>query len=491
MKVIHKTILILSITMLTQTSVAVDSYHSSEARLDCEFYEVTDTSRKNQLIRVDSFYLDILPPSAGVQFYKDGIMFLSSTKNTSRMVAGHISFGTNEMYVAIPGDSALGTKYRFSPASSFSYPSDALTFNRDYKIMYFTNRSKTSFKEQIYQADFSSVSNSQPDWHEETEPLAFCNDSANYSHPALSGNGELMIFASDGKGSAGGMDLFISKKEGDSWSSPVSMGNEINTKGNELFPFLDMNNNLFFSSDGLPGLGGYDIFTCKFNGLSWENPINLTQLINKEGDDVAFTMNRKDGVYGFYTSWQKSGKRIKQLFRVSLNRDYNIDSLKSLSDIFYRDVLPRSDLTAIKTDDSTVFIKAITSEEKKEAKPVEISAKADTLPAIIVAPPQTKVTIVAEIPPKKEENVQAVIYRIQFETNIKSKGSYKISINNENYNTFEYFYKGSYRSTVGEFKNLSEAIAFQNTCRRSGYPSSFVAAFVNNVRSLDPGLFKK
>jgi hypothetical protein len=455
-----------------------------------EFITVSDTSRKNLFISVDLFYLDIMPPSKGVQFYKNGIVFLASTKNTEKMVAGHISFGTTEAYVAVPGDSTLGTRYLLLPSSSFSYPCDAITFNKDYNIMYFTRSSKTSGKEQIYETAVSSESNTQLSKPEKTEPLAFCNDGFNYSHPTLSSNGELMIFASDSKGSVGRMDLFISKKEGESWSAPQNMGNEINTRSNELFPFLDSNNNLFFSSDGLPGLGGFDIFTCKFNGTSWAKPLNLTQLINSVNDELAFTMSKIDGKSGFFTSRQKSGKMVLQLYRVSLNRSDKVDSYKNLSEVLFNAILQKPEFTAMKSNDSTQILKTVVAEEKKEVRPVVIPVKRDTLPVAKTKTTEPKVEATKEVVLKTEEKKEVVIYRIQFETTIASKGSYKLTINNKIYNTYEYFYKGAYRSTVGEFNSLSEASAFQNTLRKSGYPNSFVVAFVNNVRSLDPKLFK-
>jgi hypothetical protein len=330
----------------------------------------------------------------------------------------------------------------------------------------------------------------KPSWSEKSEPLVFCNDNYNYSHPALSIDGESMVFASNRKGSVGGMDLFISKKEGESWSAPQNMGNEINTKGNELFPFLDIYNNLFFSSDGLPGLGGYDIFTCKFNGKSWDKPLNLTRLINSAGDEFAFTMSKNDGKSGFFTERQKSGKMVKQLFKVTINSSYVADNSKNLTDVLFNSVLKKADLITMKSDDSTEPVKSVLSENKKEVKPTEIPVKAKTVSKSETKAPETKVVAKTEVALTPEVKKQEVIYRIQFATTNTSKGSYKITINNKIYNTFEYLYKGAYRSTVGEFSKLSEATAFQNILRKSGYPNSFIAAFINNERSLDPKLFK-
>lgn len=83
-----------------------------------------------------------------------------------------------------------------------------------------------------------------------------------------------------------------------------------------------------------------------------------------------------------------------------------------------------------------------------------------------------------------------VVYRVQFASTTAPKGSYEITIAGNSYKTWEYLYLGAYRSTVGEFKTLKEAIDFRETLRKAGYSQAFVAAFRNNVRDLDPELFK-
>jgi hypothetical protein len=83
-----------------------------------------------------------------------------------------------------------------------------------------------------------------------------------------------------------------------------------------------------------------------------------------------------------------------------------------------------------------------------------------------------------------------VVYRVQFASNATRKGSYNITIGGKNYNTWEYSYSGAYRSTIGEFRTFTTAMAFQKIVRQSGYPQAFVVAFKNNIRTTDPALFK-
>ena len=155
-----------------------------------------------------------------------------------------------------------------------------------------------------------------------------------YTHPALSPDGEKIVFSSDRSGSSGGLDLFISYKEGDSWSSPVNLGNKINTTGNELYPFLDQENNLFYSSDGIKGFGGYDIYFCRYNGNGWDKPVNLTQKINTADDDLAFTMSRLDGKSAFFTTRLKTFNRSTQLFKITFRDQYAASNVTNLPGVF-------------------------------------------------------------------------------------------------------------------------------------------------------------
>lgn len=482
-----------------------------------------DTTGYIHLIEVDTFNLTIYPPSTGVQFYKDGIVFLSPSKNEVKMLPKHISFGTIEAYYAKLKDSILGKHMIFSPSSSFLYPCEAITFSHDFNLMYFTKFHKKDKKEKIFLAKYSFNGKKRSGWFPDKMPLDFCKDNSTYTHPSLSADGNILIFASNKKGSLGGMDLFITRKEGDKWSVPENLGKLINTTGNEIFPFLDSENNLFFSSDRLPGYGGYDIFTCKFNGEAWDKPINLSRRINSGIDDIAFTIDKMDGKTAFYTKRKKSVKGDMQLFMVTLNKEVADNNLLTISYIFHGKPLLKTSLTTTNTvtkvkpvlaglkkaELKTEFlkkdtvpiplIKIILSEVKKEeVKVPETIANLDTIaekkpviePEPKVKQPEAKVVTIKPTIPTPDDLKDVVIYRIQFLSGTRPQRDNQIIVNGESYNTYEYYYLGEYRYTIGEFRTLAPAIELQNTCRRSGYPQAFVAAFKNNTRSLDLKLFK-
>jgi len=442
-----------------------------------------DTTELIRLVQVDSFKLAVIAPSSGVQFYKDGIVFLSMSKYESKMSPKHISFGSAEAYYATIEDSFPGRHNIFAPSSSFSYPCEAMTFSRDYSTIYFTKIPGKEKKEKIFMAKSTTNLKNQNEWISERNPLDFCTDNSTYTHPALSSDEKMLIFASDKEGSLGGMDLFISTIADEKWSAPLNLGKIINTHGNEFFPFLDSDNNLFFSSDGLPGYGGYDIFTCKFNGVDWNKPVNLSDHINSGNDDIAFTINRMDGKTAFFTRRQKSGQGDMQLFRVTLKQEAGYYNLLTISYIFDGKPIPKTSLITagtvpdVKVPETTVNLKEIPKIEAVKTEPMESSSYA-------------RIVIIKPTIPTPVEQKDVVIYRVQFLTSSRPRVNNEIIVGGKSYKIFEYFYLGAYRYTIGEFRTLSPAIELQRICRQTGYPQAFVAAFKNNTRSLDLILFK-
>lgn len=478
-----------------------------------------DTTGYIHLIKADSFNLTIFPPSSGVQFYRDGIIFLSPSKSELKMSSNHISFGNIEAYYAVLDDSILGKHMILSPSSSFTYPCEAITFSPDFDTMYFTKLTKKEKKEKIFMAKLTPESKKQSEWLSEKNPLDFCSDDFTYTHPTLSADGQILIFASDKESSLGAMDLFITRKEGDKWATPINLGNLINTSGNEFYPFLDSGNNLFFSSDGLSGYGGYDVFACKFNGEGWDKPMNMSRRINSENDDIAFTISKADGKTAFYTKRQIPGKNEMQLFKVTLTEEVADSNQITISYIFNGKPRLKTSLTTLKIFNGVIPVKTelakaefkseflkkdsvipplILPELKEVVKAPDTTVniasipekKAVIVPEPIIKPPEAKVVIIKTTVATPDDQKDVIIYRIQFLSGTRPQKNNQINVDGESYKTYEYYYLGEYRYTIGEFRTLAPAIELQNTLRRSGYPQAFVAAFKNNTRSLDFKLFK-
>jgi hypothetical protein len=462
------------------TSWTSKKVHNNILNPDSLPITVYDSADAVNLIKSDTFKLNIEPPSMGVRFYKNGIVFLSQTKNEVKMVSDHLSFGTVEAYYASVRDSVPGKHILFSPLSSFPYPCDAITFTNDYDTMYFTRLSGVKNQETIYKAVYKSKDKIHSGWVAEETPETFCTEKATYSHPALSADGKMLIFASNMKGSTGGMDLYVTRNDSNKWSAPKNLGETINTKANEFFPFLDPDNNLYFSSDRPSGYGGYDIFTSKYNGESWDKPVNLLNQINSPEDDLAFIIDKTDGKSAFYSRRKKSGKHEVQLFRVTLRKEVGDTTRLTISYIF--NGKPESVSPPI-TELTKQKVMVADAETQKETQPVQgnqVSA----------------IDTVKKIQPDKREKEEKkeikdiIVYKVQFLSSTTPKERIRITVKNKIYDSDEYFYLKAYRETIGEFSTYKQAVELQNDLRKSGYPQAFVVIFKNSVRSTDPALFK-
>lgn len=138
-------------------------------------------------------------------------------------------------------------------------------------------------------------------------------------HPTLSKDGTILVFASDMPGGYGGTDLYYCVRSGNSaqWTRPANLGKKINTEGNEMFPFLDKDGNLYFSSTGHPGLGGLDIFEVDLKEMkAISTPRNLGVPINSATDDFGF-IKSDDGKSGFLSSNRRGNDDIYKFERAT------------------------------------------------------------------------------------------------------------------------------------------------------------------------------
>ncbi len=163
----------------------------------------------------------------------------------------------------------------------------------------------------------------------DAKPLPFQKEKINYLHPALSPDGNTLYFACNDPEGWGGYDLYSvqrNPKTENGWDDPKLLSRNINTPGNEAFPSLDADT-LYFASDGLPGMGGLDIFrTYKVERNAWAPPHNLKSPVNSGADDFGFIVQKptangskpsKPGDLiksGFFTS-NRPGSREDDIYR--------------------------------------------------------------------------------------------------------------------------------------------------------------------------------
>jgi outer membrane protein OmpA-like peptidoglycan-associated protein/tetratricopeptide (TPR) repeat protein len=132
-------------------------------------------------------------------------------------------------------------------------------------------------------------------------------DATSYSvmHPAINADGTILVFASDKPGGVGGLDLYYAVRDGaeGQWSEVSRFKTQINTAGNDVFPYISTDGYMYFSSNGLSGLGGLDIYRTKLEDAMYGNSVveHLSYPINSTADDFGLTMNESANG-GYFTS---------------------------------------------------------------------------------------------------------------------------------------------------------------------------------------------
>ena len=145
------------------------------------------------------------------------------------------------------------------------------------------------------------------------------NDVKSFSvgHAALSKNGNILYFTSDRPGGAGKTDIWYCLKQADGkWAEPVNCGPEVNTDQEEAFPTIEESTgDLYFSSKGKIGMGGFDIYKAKGERNQWSKAQNLKYPVNTTSDD--FYLVSRDGVSGYFSSNREGGKGSDDIYSFS------------------------------------------------------------------------------------------------------------------------------------------------------------------------------
>jgi outer membrane protein OmpA-like peptidoglycan-associated protein len=214
------------------------------------------------------------------------------------------------------------THYHEGPLAIFP-KGDSMIFTRNNQ-----RKSKSQMQKSLNPSDkinklklFLTFRQSNGSWGKEKEFPHNVED-FNTMHPALSPDGKTLYFASDRVGSLGGMDLYVSRFEEGQWSLPENLGNTINTRGNEAFPFVDSKGNLYFASNGHGGLGGFDIFIAEYVGGKFMPPVNLGYPINSIKDDFGF-IYKPETQMGFLSSNREGGLGKDDIYEFSSKRSFS------------------------------------------------------------------------------------------------------------------------------------------------------------------------
>ncbi|TKK69926.1 flagellar motor protein MotB [Ilyomonas limi] len=141
------------------------------------------------------------------------------------------------------------------------------------------------------------------------------------SGPSLSPDKNALYFSSDRPGGYGGKDLYVSYRQSNGkWGAAQNMGPSVNTAGDELAPFIHADNQtLYYTSNGLPGYGGTDIYMLRKNGIQWSAPENLGFPINTVDNEGSLFV-ASDGVTAYYASDRADSRGGLDLYKFELDK---------------------------------------------------------------------------------------------------------------------------------------------------------------------------
>ena len=210
-----------------------------------------------------------------------------------------------------------------------------------------------------------STSQSRGSWSSPIK-LEIVGDSIIAAHPALSPDGSVLYFVSDMMGGQGGKDIWMVDVNGGAFGRPVNMGSVINTAGDEMFPFMRDNGELYFASNGHIGMGGFDLFEARKNEDGVWIVENMGSPMNSTADDfgISFVTGKNQGMF----SSNRKGSRGDDIYSfVVPPKVYQVEA-----EIYDKETNSRLDgatMRVIGTDGTNLKVSARNGRFKMNLKP--------------------------------------------------------------------------------------------------------------------------
>ncbi len=251
----------------------------------------------------------------------DGMIYFASSRNSNKKKHGMTKEAFLDIYNARYSN---GTVTEIEPVKgdvNTKYHEAIVSFSPDGQRMYFDRNDYYRGKynkddEGINQLNIYYATLIDGMW-KDIQKVPFNNSEYSVGHPAVSPDGKTLYFVSDMPGGNGDSDIYkVAINEDGTFGEPENLGGNINTEAKEVFPSIDENGTLYFSSNGHLGLGGLDVFYTEKKGAAFGTVKNMGSPINSPSDDFAFK----------YYNHKKTGF-------VSSNRNGNIDNIYKVEEL--------------------------------------------------------------------------------------------------------------------------------------------------------------
>jgi outer membrane protein OmpA-like peptidoglycan-associated protein len=327
----------------SQALKSIGQYKQADAMLE-QFNKKSGNDSRAKLFESNKNYLEVIKSNSG-RFNIDDAGINSEYSDFGSTLFGNKLVFASSRFVGVSKRVFEWTNQAFTNlyASEFSskgsldepilfdkkinskFHESTPVFTKDGKTMYFTRNNFINGKEgrddnkvtllKVYKATLEDG-----EWNNITE-LPFNSNQYSVAHPMLSPDDKTLYFASNMPGTLGQSDIFkVTINADGTYTIPVNLGAEINTEGRETFPFISDENELYFASDGRPGLGGLDIFVSKISKENtFSDVLNVGAPVNGPQDDFAFLIDSKSR-NGFFTSNREGGKGYDDIYKFTETR---------------------------------------------------------------------------------------------------------------------------------------------------------------------------
>lgn len=317
------------------------NYYTQYARTDPtignHFVQTCDFARMQQAqlteFSVSEERVNSAAADFGPVFYGDQVVFASSRTDVQRPASGWDGISRSMLFL-----SRMGVDGYLQPAALLKIDARNIgegpaSFSSDGRFVAYTRNNFVSGVRQIPGTGaelniFIAEVNTDGSWINE-RPFPH-NTGGKTGYPCFTADGNALFFASDRPEGMGGYDLYISYREGNTWTRPINLGPVVNTPGNELSPYFD-GTNLYFSSDWHAGFGGMDVFLAEQGDGRWAKVSNVGQPINSSRDDYGFVFDAFRNL-GFVVSNRKGGRGAEDIYRVGKASENLILRVVSASD---------------------------------------------------------------------------------------------------------------------------------------------------------------
>jgi len=298
---------------------------------------------ENSKYKITNLAMNTEDEDFGTSYFKDQIVF-ASTRSGSKPILRKYNWNREpflDMFVADKDTANELIKLKYlNKKYNQKWHEGPASFNKKGTFMAYTRNNYGEIaadgvvRLQIYFSEYA-----KGEW---SDPEPFYLNSKDYSvgHPALTRNGRIMFFVSDMPGGYGGTDIYmVSKISKTKWGKPVNLGPKINTEGNEMFPFFqDKNSLLFFSSNGLDGLGGLDVYVAHATPTGFVDVKNLGVPINSKSDDFAYIIDDKLKT-GYFSSNRPGGKGGDDIYKFAYTGDYKRKVVVDTTHVIIKDTV--------------------------------------------------------------------------------------------------------------------------------------------------------